>query len=145
MYIAEISPASHRGELVTWSSIAATLGFMLGIATELLFYKMDTGMRWRATVSLGGIIPVFVIMASLCVIIESPRFKVLVGRNEAARRILFKIYPKGRWHGFPILCIGQTNRSNMPLTQQHPHTFIRIQCQGCLERHERGLAAGTNC
>jgi len=45
IYIAEISPAVHRGRLVTWSEIAVNVGLVLGFSSGMYcLYKLHTGM-----------------------------------------------------------------------------------------------------
>ena len=95
MYIPEIAPAFHRGELVTWSYIADTVGLMFGVSTGLLFSWLETDTRWRAMIGLGAVFPIAVIVTSVRVLVESPRFLVLAHRAEEARQILAKVYPKG--------------------------------------------------
>ena len=44
---------------------------------------------------MGMIFPIAVIMTSVRVLVESPRFLVMINRTEEARQNLAKIYPKG--------------------------------------------------
>ena len=47
MYIAEISPAQHRGKLVTYSEIAINVGIVLGFASGLILAPLDNDREWR--------------------------------------------------------------------------------------------------
>lgn len=95
MYIAEISPAAHRGELVTWSYIAATVGLVCGIAAGFVFSFLQEETRWRTMLGLGMIFPIASIAACKRVLVETPRFLTTVKRSKEARMVLDKIYPKG--------------------------------------------------
>eukprot|EP00538_Stauroneis_constricta_P013176 CAMPEP_0119551002 /NCGR_PEP_ID=MMETSP1352-20130426/4407_1 /TAXON_ID=265584 /ORGANISM="Stauroneis constricta, Strain CCMP1120" /LENGTH=568 /DNA_ID=CAMNT_0007597005 /DNA_START=199 /DNA_END=1905 /DNA_ORIENTATION=- len=95
LYIAEISPASHRGELVTWSEIANNVGSLTGFSAGLMFYKLDDDIEWRVMFLMGGILPVVMIVLVLTVMPESPRWLVANNREAEARTILQKIYPAG--------------------------------------------------
>jgi MFS family permease len=94
MYIAEISPASHRGELVTWSYVAATLGLLLGISVGFIFGFLEGETRWRTMLVLGMVFPIASIAACTKVLVETPRFLVTVKRSKEARLVLDMIYPK---------------------------------------------------
>lgn len=93
-YIAEIAPASHRGELVTWSYIAVAIGLVLGVSMGILFSWLEASTRWRVMIGLGMGFPVAVIVTSVKVLVESPRFLVLNHRTEQAKQTLAKLYPK---------------------------------------------------
>lgn len=95
MYIAEVSPASHRGELVTWSYMALTMGLLLGISAGFVFSFLDGETRWRTMLGIGMVFPIGLIAACIKVLVESPRFLILSKRSKEALFILGKIYPKG--------------------------------------------------
>ena len=95
MYIAEITPAKYRGELVSWSEIAINVGIVLGFLSGIVFYELDDNLEWRLMFAMGCILPVVLIFVSQFVMAESPRWLVSKGRIEEAKEILRKIYPKG--------------------------------------------------
>jgi MFS family permease len=92
IYISEITPASHRGELVTWSEIALNIGILLGFSSGLIFGSVSDDMAWRCMFALGGLMPVLVIILSRLIMTESPRWLVNKGRDEEAGEVLQKIY-----------------------------------------------------
>jgi MFS family permease len=47
LYIAEISPARHRGKLVTYAEIALNVGIVLGFSTGFFFSAVDDSKQWR--------------------------------------------------------------------------------------------------
>jgi len=93
LYISEISPASHRGRLVTWSEIATNLGIVLGFSSALFFINVDSNVAWRLMFLLGAIMPSCLIFLTTFVMPESPRWLVSKDRLDEAREVLTKIYP----------------------------------------------------
>jgi MFS family permease len=74
LYIAEVTPASHRGELVTWSEIGTNVGILLGFFSGVVFYGMDKGSEWRLMFIMGAFLPIVMIFLVLKVMPESPRW-----------------------------------------------------------------------
>ncbi|CAB9501468.1 Facilitated trehalose transporter Tret1 [Seminavis robusta] len=93
LYISEIAPAKHRGELVTWSDIGINVGVVLGFSTGLLFDGMPDGDAWRAMCMLGLIFPVTIMFLTVGILPETPRWFVLNGLDNDARLVLQDIYP----------------------------------------------------
>ena len=102
LYIAEISPATHRGRLVTWSEIAINIGLVFGFFSGILFYGVEDGIQWRIMFLLGCILPVVMIILVQTVMPESPRFLVEKKRIPEAKEILKMLYPEGKaYRDFP--------------------------------------------
>eukprot|EP00980_Cylindrotheca_fusiformis_P008727 scaffold1868_cov193-Cylindrotheca_fusiformis.AAC.12 len=95
LYIAEVSPAAHRGELVTWSEIGINVGVVFGFSSGLTFYAVEQSLRWRLMIFMGALLPMLMIILVLTVMPESPRWLVGVGRENEAKEVLKKIYPYG--------------------------------------------------
>lgn len=93
VYIAEISPAAHRGRLVTWSEIALNVGIVLGFASGAVFYGLPADTAWRYMFGMGAILPTLMIFLAIFVMPESPRWLVSKGEEENAKSVLQKIYP----------------------------------------------------
>jgi MFS family permease len=88
LYIAEVTPAQHRGELVTWSEIAINVGLVFGFSTGLF-------LEWRAMFLFGGILPLVMIVLALTVMPESPRWLIANNRVHEAKCVLQQTYPPG--------------------------------------------------
>jgi len=95
IYISEISPAAHRGELVTWSEISTNVGILLGFCSGLVFASFPDSSSWRYMFGVGAFLPLVVIFLAKCVMPESPRWLLQKGRVNDARNVLEKIYPPG--------------------------------------------------
>ena len=95
LFIAEITPAQHRGMLVTWSELAINVGVVFGFATSLFLSGINDDAEWRIMFLLGAILPTILIVCVFTVMPESPRWLVQRGRHEDALVILQQVYPEG--------------------------------------------------
>lgn len=104
MYIAEISPAQWRGRLVAMNQLTIVVGILAaqiinwGIAERMpdnapaefirLSWNGQYGWRWMFTAVAA---PSVVFFAAVLLVPESPRWLVIRGRVEPARRVLERI------------------------------------------------------
>ena len=104
LYIAEVSPASHRGRLVSLNQFAVVVGILMAqivnwqiaapvpehASTEVLMrtWNVQFGWRWMFT---AVAVPAVIFLAASFAIPESPRWLLLRGRTEHAFRVLRKI------------------------------------------------------
>lgn len=96
LYIAEISPAQHRGKLVTYSEIALNVGILFGFSSGLIFSPFVNNLEWRIMLAAGMILPIFmIVLVSFKVMPESPRWLVFKNRSKDAFTVLTNIYPPG--------------------------------------------------
>lgn len=89
MYISEVAPSAFRGRLVTVSSLFITGGQVVAYVVGWIFSTRVNGWRWM--VGLGAL-PAAVQFVMLFVLPETPRYLVKVGRKDAARKVLQKVY-----------------------------------------------------
>jgi MFS transporter, SP family, xylose:H+ symportor len=104
LYIAEVSPAAHRGRLVSLNQFAVVVGILLAqivnwrIAVPvpaqisqqslLMSWNVQSGWRWMFT---AVAIPAAVFLAASFGIPESPRWLLARGRRDQAERVLRRI------------------------------------------------------
>jgi len=93
MYIAEISPAQHRGRLVTYSEIALNVGIVLGFTSGLVLAPLEPSREWRVMFLLGAVMPIIMIVLIFKVMPESPRWLVSKGFLDEAKLVLQQVYP----------------------------------------------------
>jgi len=93
LYIAEVTPSKHRGELVTWSEIATNVGLVFGFSTGLTFASVPESIRWRYMCLLGGVFPIIMLFLVAFVMPESPRWLVANNKDDQAMDVLKKLYP----------------------------------------------------
>jgi SP family xylose:H+ symportor-like MFS transporter len=100
MYIAEIAPANIRGKLVSWNQFAIIFGmlviyfinyFIAGKGNEE--WLVTTGWRWMF---FSGVIPAVIFFILLLFVPETPRYLVMKGKEDKARRVLDKISGAGQ-------------------------------------------------
>lgn len=94
VYISEISPAKHRGYLVTWSEIAINVGIVLGFSMGIFFADLNTGAQWRIMLAMGMIMPSIMIFLVINIMPESPRYLVSIKKDAEAKVVLEQIYPE---------------------------------------------------
>jgi MFS transporter, SP family, xylose:H+ symportor len=103
-YIAEVSPASHRGRLVSLNQFAVVIGILLAqianwqiaapmpehasAETLLKSWNVQLGWRWMFT---AVAVPAVIFLGASFAIPESPRWLLLRGRAEQAFKVLRKI------------------------------------------------------
>ena len=88
MYIAELSPAKHRGTLVSLNQLAIVIGILVAFFTNYLL--VDTGednWRWMLLVMT---VPSVLLFFSLFFVPESPRWLVARRQNDTALKVLLK-------------------------------------------------------
>ncbi|HVT94903.1 MAG TPA: sugar porter family MFS transporter [Bryobacteraceae bacterium] len=89
LYIAEVSPESIRGRLVSLNQLAIMLGILLSyVAGWLLAGLGDASWRWMFA---SAAAPSLLFFAALFTVPESPRWLVAVNREADARGILSRL------------------------------------------------------
>lgn len=90
MYIAELSPVEIRGYYVTWPEVALSIGRVLGFVSGLLVNVTfsSISLRWRVLSLTLMASPLLLIIASITILPESPRWLAVNGRTQEAISIL---------------------------------------------------------
>ncbi|KAF2117517.1 general substrate transporter [Lophiotrema nucula] len=89
LYISELSPSPFRGRLVTVVCLFITGGQVVAYIVGWLFSEHAHGWRWM--VGLGAL-PAALQFGMLWFLPETPRWLFKVGRKEAAKRVLGRVY-----------------------------------------------------
>jgi len=95
LYISELAPAAHRGELGSWAEIGIDVGVMLGFASSIVLYNVPDALEWRLMLGLGAVLPAVMIYLCRYVLPESPRWLLTKQQDAAARAVLEETYPAG--------------------------------------------------
>ncbi|CAG8659801.1 5389_t:CDS:10 [Cetraspora pellucida] len=89
VYISEISPKYHRGQLVIYNVLLSNGATFIAILSGMVLVS-DDGWRWMVAFAS---VPSLVQLFGLLFVPETPRFLVKHGNFEDARKVLSKIYP----------------------------------------------------
>jgi MFS transporter, SP family, arabinose:H+ symporter len=91
MYIAEISPAAHRGRMVGLFQVNVVLGILLAYVSNFLVSLLHFGaLEWRWKFGVAAI-PAMLFWSMLFGIVESPRWLLTKRRDAEARASLEQI------------------------------------------------------
>nr|CAB3462186.1 unnamed protein product [Digitaria exilis] len=88
VYIAEIAPPSSRGFLASIPEIAGNSGILLSYIADFALAGLPTTINWRLMIGIGAVPPFFLAAAAMLAMPETPRWLVLHGHTEEARRVL---------------------------------------------------------
>jgi MFS transporter, SP family, xylose:H+ symportor len=129
LYIAEVSPAAHRGRLVSLNQFAVVVGILLAqivnwrIAapvpvdaspqTLLTSWNVQLGWRWMFT---AVAVPAIVFLAASFGIPESPRWLLIRGRTEQALNVLRRIGGSAEYAAAETSAITGALRDEVRLT-----------------------------
>ncbi|XVF88525.1 hypothetical protein PTKIN_Ptkin19aG0057300 [Pterospermum kingtungense] len=90
VYTAEISPAMKRGFLTSLPEVFIVSGILLGYIVNYSLSGLPQNINWRLMLGLAAI-PAVAIGFGVTAMPESPRWLVMKGRTDEAKRVLVKI------------------------------------------------------
>uniref|UniRef100_A0A7S4GIS9 Major facilitator superfamily (MFS) profile domain-containing protein n=1 Tax=Eutreptiella gymnastica TaxID=73025 RepID=A0A7S4GIS9_9EUGL len=91
LYTSETSPSRYRGVLTSLTEFFIDCGILLGYLSNIVLANVSN--EWRWMIGLGAA-PAFIIMLSLLVMPESPRWLMMQGRTAEAEAALRLVYPE---------------------------------------------------
>ena len=92
LYSAELSPSHIRGKLVTFAEISINIGILFGYFIAWCFTGIDNDdLAWRIMISFG-IIPAILLLLSMLIMPESPRWLIENGKENKAYNVLYNVY-----------------------------------------------------
>lgn len=96
MYIAEIAPPKVRGNLVAWNQFAIIFGMLVIYFVNFGISKSGSGDAWLNSIGwrymfLSGAIPASLFLVLLLLVPETPRFMMMKGNEDGARKVLAKM------------------------------------------------------
>ena len=102
MYIAEIAPAAMRGRLVSFNQLNIVIGISAAFFTNYLILRLgQSGLAWAEALRFGewnwrwmlGVeaLPAIFYFLALFAVPESPRWLVMNGKDDEARRVFERV------------------------------------------------------
>ncbi|KAA0046566.1 hypothetical protein IC582_004128 [Cucumis melo] len=90
VYTAELSPSTSRGLLSSLPEIFITFGILLGYIINYALSGLPPHINWRIMLGLAGI-PAIAVGLGVLTMPESPRWLIMKGKSEEAKKVLLKI------------------------------------------------------
>jgi sugar porter (SP) family MFS transporter len=87
LYISELAPPQSRGWLVSLNQLAITLGIVISYGVDYAF-SASSGWRWMLGLA---VVPSILLFLGVTLLPDTPRWLVLNGQVDAARRVLLRI------------------------------------------------------
>ncbi|KAJ5951526.1 uncharacterized protein N7479_009939 [Penicillium vulpinum] len=92
VYTSELSPPNLRGLFVGMNGVNIAVGYALASYMGLaFFYVSDPAAQWRCPLGIALVFPVGILLI-MAVVPESPRWLLMKGRTEDARKITLKLH-----------------------------------------------------
>ncbi|OAG43644.1 hypothetical protein AYO21_02230 [Fonsecaea monophora] len=93
LFVSELAPPDLRGLMSGMNGIHVGVGYTIAACIGLGFYTIDDNpsMQWRAPIGIGIFFALLMIVVCL-IVPESPRFLLLKGRVEEAKKIVFDLH-----------------------------------------------------
>ncbi|KAG2408715.1 polyol transporter [Vigna angularis] len=90
VYSAEISSASSRGFLTSLPELCIGIGILLGYVSNFFLGKLTLKLGWRLMLGVAAL-PSLALALVILAMPESPRWLVMQGRLEGAKKVLLKV------------------------------------------------------
>ncbi|CAN0901584.1 Polyol transporter 5 [Linum grandiflorum] len=90
VYTAELSPTMNRGFLTSLPEVFIVTGILLGYIVNYALSGISSNINWRIMLGLAAL-PSLIIGSFVLAMPESPRWLVMQGKSDEARKVLIKI------------------------------------------------------
>lgn len=90
VYSTEISSTKSRGFLTSLPELCIGIGILLGYVTNYFMGKLSLKLGWRLMLGIAAI-PSFVLALAILAMPESPRWLVIQGHLEKAKKVLLQV------------------------------------------------------
>ncbi|CAI0543267.1 unnamed protein product, partial [Linum tenue] len=90
VYTAELSPAMNRGFLTSLPEVFIVIGILVGYIVNYALSGLPSNINWRIMLGLAAV-PSLVIGFGVMAMPESPRWLVMQGKPDEAKRVLVRI------------------------------------------------------
>lgn len=89
VYVAELSPALSRGFLTSLPEVFVNVGILLGYVANYTLSGLPQSLNWRVMLGLSAF-PATVVAVGVLAMPESPRWLVMRGQVDEAKRVLMR-------------------------------------------------------
>lgn len=89
VYVAELSPALSRGFLTSLPEVFVNVGILLGYVANYTLSGLPQSLNWRVMLGLAAL-PATVVAVGVLAMPESPRWLVMRGQVDEAKRVLMR-------------------------------------------------------
>lgn len=128
-YVAEISPAVHRGLLMSLKEVGITVGFLLAYTVNYAFISYANG--WQFMFAAATCPALLMFLGTLC-LPQSPHFLVLKRRPEEAHKVLTVIHGKEA-------ASQELSRMNKSLMEEQTYRYRDLFAPGLRGRMALGV------
>lgn len=132
VYIAEISPAKHRGKLLTLNLIAIILGQTSAFFSNYALQNVNGENNWRWMIGVMAI-PSFLFLFFLFFVPESPRWLVEMKRENEALDVLKRLNSESTAQSVIVEIKNSVkNSDNVKLKELFKGVLLKVLIVGCL-------------
>ena len=132
IYIAEVSPANHRGKLLTLNLIAIVLGQTTAFFSNYTLQNVGGENNWRWMIGVMAI-PSLLFLVFLFFVPESPRWLVEMREDDKALKVLKKLTSESTAN--PIyneIKDSVKNKDSVKMREMYKGPIFKILIIGCL-------------
>jgi len=131
IYIAEVSPANHRGKLLTLNLIAIVLGQSSAFFSNYALQNVGGENNWRIMIGVMAI-PSCLFLLFLFFVPESPRWLIETNKDEEALKVLKRLNSESIVQSVFTEIKDSLKQSGAKLTELFKRPIFKVLVIGCL-------------